>query len=293
MKIKATKGERIYGVINAIIMIFLIVATLYPMLYILFASFSDAESIIKNNGLLLAPIGFNIDAYKYAFENPMLLRSYINTIIVVVIGVSFNLILTSLGAYVLSRQHVFWNKFIMMFIVFTMFFSGGLVPFYLTIKDLHLDNTLWALIFPSAINTFNLIIMRTAFAAVPKSLEESAKIDGANHFVIMLKIVLPLSTAVIGVITLYYAVAHWNSWFNAMIFLRDRELFPLQLMLREILIENRTDDMLTSVSDGDMFQISETVKYAIIIITTLPILFIYPFVQKYFVKGVMVGAVKE
>jgi putative aldouronate transport system permease protein len=200
--------------------------------------------------------------------------------------------MTALGAYVLSRRNVMWNKVFIFVIVLTMFFNGGLVPLYLTVKGVGLIDSLWAPVIPFAISTFNLIIMRTAFMSVPDSLEESAKIDGANHFTILFKIILPLSMPVIAVMTLYYAVEKWNGWFYSSIFIKDRELFPLQLILREILIANQTDSMSAGADMGDRFQIGETIKYATIMVATVPILCVYPFVQKYFVKGVMVGALK-
>jgi putative aldouronate transport system permease protein len=255
------------------------------------ASISDGSEIISHTGALFKPLGFSLEAYKLVFNNPMVGRGYLNTIFVVVVGVSINILMTSVGAYFLSRKDVFWKKYVMMAIVFTMYFSGGLIPFYFTVKGLHLDNTLWALIIPGMISTFNLIIMRTAFMAIPDSLEESAKIDGANHFTILFRIVLPLAGPTIAVMILYYGVGHWNSWFNAMIFLRKRELYPLQLILREILIQNSFTDNGLSTGD-DALKLAEVMKYAIIMVGTLPILCIYPFLQKYFVKGVMIGAVK-
>jgi putative aldouronate transport system permease protein len=182
---------------------------------------------------------------------------------------------------------------IMMLIVFTMFFSGGLIPNYLLVSELGMLNTRWALIIPGAISTYNLIIMRTSFQGIPASLEESAKIDGANDFTILFRIILPLSLPIVSVMILFYGVSHWNAWFNALLYLRDRDLYPLQLVLREILITNSTDSMTTGASDIDKALISETIKYAAIIVATVPVLFLYPFLQKYFVKGVMIGAVKE
>ncbi|MBY9085297.1 carbohydrate ABC transporter permease, partial [Paenibacillus sp. HN-1] len=200
--------------------------------------------------------------------------------------------ITALGAYVLSRKQVFWNKYFMIMITFTMFFSGGLIPLYLVVKGVGLTNSLWATILPFTISTFNLIIMRTSFQSIPDSLEESAKIDGANQFTILFKIIIPLSMPVLAVMGLYYAVDKWNGWFYASIFLKDRELFPLQLILREILVLGSTDSMSTSANAGEQQQIGETIKYATIMIATLPILCVYPFVQRYFVKGVMIGALK-
>jgi putative aldouronate transport system permease protein len=265
---------------------------LYPMLYVAFASLSNPNDFMEHQGLLLAPAGFSTSAYHAVFRNPMIGRGYLNTMFILIVGLIINIIMTSFGAYFLSRKNIVLKNIIMFLIVFTMFFSGGLIPFYFTVKSLHLDNTLWALILPAAINTFNLIIMRTAFASIPDSLEESAKLDGAGHFTILFKIVLPLSLPTIAVMVLYYGVAHWNSWFNAMIFLRNRELYPLQLVLREILVVNNTDSMTLGGSTADKEQISETIKHAVIIVATLPILLLYPFLQKYFVKGALIGAIK-
>lgn len=290
--IKVSKGEKIFNVFNIIFMIVLMIITVYPLLHVLFASVSDSNQLLAHRGLLLKPIGFNLQAYKMVFKNPMIVRGYFNTIFVVVVGVTLNIIMTSLAAYVLSRKDVLWKSTMMFFIVFTMFFSGGLIPFYFTVKSLHIDNSYLALILPVAINTFNLIIMRTSFAAIPDSLEESAKLDGASHFTILFRIILPLSLPIVAVMVLYYSVAHWNAWFNAMIFIQDRELFPLQLILREILIQNDTSNMSTGVGVGDQEAIGESIKYACIVVATLPILCVYPFLQKYFVKGALVGAVK-
>ena len=292
MKIKESKSYQAFTVFNTVFMIFLMVIMLYPMLYVLFASLSEADLLMANKGFLLHPAGFSFSAYKATFQNPMLLSGYLNTIIIVVAGVTVNLIMTAIGAYFLSRRGVMLQKYVMMMIIFTMFFGGGLIPTYLNIKRLGLDNSLLALIIPGAISTYNLVIMRTSFQGIPESLEESAKLDGAGHLTILFRIVLPLSKAVFAVIALYYAVGHWNSWFNAMIYLHDRDKYPLQLVLREILISNDTNSMMSGVAVGDQQTIAETIKYAIIVVATAPILCIYPFVQKYFVKGVMVGAVK-
>lgn len=292
MKIKVNPGERIFNIFNILLMCLLMFITLYPLWHVAMASISDGGEIMAHSGALFKPLGFSLEAYKMVFQNPMVARGYMNTAFVVIVGVSINILMTSLGAYFLSRKDVFWKKYIMMAIVFTMYFSGGLIPFYFTVKGLHLDNTLWALILPGMISTFNLIIMRTAFAAIPDSLEESAKIDGANHFTILFRIILPLAGPTIAVMILYYGVGHWNAWFNAMIFLRKRELYPLQLVLREILIQNSFTDSALGSNGDDAASLAEIMKYAIIMVATLPILCIYPFLQKYFVKGVMVGAVK-
>lgn len=290
MKIKRSLGERSFNVFNIVFMTLLMFITLYPLWHVAMASVSDGVEVMKHSGPIFYPLGFSVSAYELVFKNPMISRGYLNTMFVVVVGVTVNILMTSLAAYVLSRKGVMWRNLIMMAIVFTMFFGGGLIPFYLTVKGLHLDNKLWALIIPSAISTFNLIIMKTAFETIPDSLEESAKLDGASHFTILWRIIVPLAAPTIAVMVLYYGVGHWNSWFNAMVFLRKRELFPLQLILREILIQNSNSD--TTGMAVDQVQASETIKYAVIMVATLPILFIYPFLQKYFVKGVMIGAVK-
>ena len=292
MKIKQSIGQRVFSCINAILMLLLVIVTLYPMLHIAFASVSSPNELMAHQGILLKPAGFSLASYEAVFKNPMIASGYMNTLFVVIVGVILNIILTSMGAYFLSRKNIMLKNAIMFFIVFTMFFSGGLIPFYFTVKNLHIDNTLWALILPVSISTFNMIIMRTAFLNIPDSLEESAKLDGAGHFTILFRIILPLSLPTVAVLILYYGVAHWNSWFNAMIFLRKREMFPLQLVLREILIANDTNSMSLGVSAGDQEMISQTIKYAVIMVTTLPILALYPFLQKYFVKGALVGAVK-
>ncbi len=285
-------GERTFdvGVYSALII--LVAVTLYPLLYVLFASFSEANQLIVNKGILWKPLGFSLEAYESVMRNPGILNGYRNTLFIVVAGLSVNLIMTALGAYVLSRKNVLWNNAFMIFIVFTMFFHGGLIPLYLVVKGVGLLNSLWSTIIPFAVSTFNLIIMRTAFMSVPDSLEESAKIDGANHFTILFRIIIPLSMPVIAVMILYYAVDKWNGWFYASVFIQKRELFPLQLVLREILISNATDSMSAGADAGDRFQIGETIKYATIMVATVPILCIYPFVQRFFVKGVMIGSLK-
>lgn len=277
----------IYGILTG-----LVIVTLYPLLYVIFASVSDAGALIAFKGILWRPLGFSLEAYRSVMDNPGILAGYRNTLFIVVFGVTLNLFMTSLGAYVLSRKNVMWNKVFMFMIVFTMFFHGGLVPMYLIVKNVGLLDSLWATIIPFSMSTFNLIIMRTAFMGIPDGLEESAKIDGANHFTILFRIILPLSMPVIAVMVLYYAVDKWNGWFYASVFIKSRELFPLQLVLREILISNSTDSMSTGASAADRHQIGETIKYATIVVATLPVLCIYPFVQRYFVKGVMVGSLK-
>ncbi|WP_426447378.1 carbohydrate ABC transporter permease [Paenibacillus sp. S-38] len=290
---RRTWEERMFDGSNALFMVLLSILTLYPFLYVAFASLSDPASLMQHRGLLLMPEGFSLDAYKAVFDNPMIPAGYRNTLFYVTAGTAINLFMTSLGAYVLSRKGLYFRNAMMFFIVLTMFFQGGLIPTYLLVSSLGMIDTPWAMLLPGAISTWNLIIMRTSFQAVPVSLEESARIDGANDWTILFRVIIPLSLPVIAVMILFYGVGHWNAWFGAMLYLRDRELYPLQLVLREILITNSTDNMTTGASSLDKIPIGETIKYATIIAATIPILLLYPFLQKYFVKGVMIGAIKE
>ncbi|MCI8520759.1 MAG: carbohydrate ABC transporter permease [Clostridia bacterium] len=290
---KISTGRKVFIGINGIILFLTVLVTIYPLIYVIFASLSDPARLMAFQGALIKPEGFSLAAYTSVLDNPMIWKGYLNTIIVVILGVSLNMALTIIAAYFFSRRNVYFSKFFMLIVMITMFFSGGMVPTYLLMKDLHLLDTLLALIIPGAINTTNMIIMRTAFYNVPQSLEEAAMIDGAGHFITLTRVILPVILPTVMVITLYYTVGHWNSWFNAAIYIREKGLYPLQLVLREILILSDTSSMQQDSSVTDQVMIGETIKYAVIVVSTLPILCLYPFLQKYFVKGVMVGAVKE
>jgi putative aldouronate transport system permease protein len=262
------------------------------MIYVLFASLSNNNLIMQHTGLLLSPKGFSITAYQRVFQNPMILLGYRNTLFVLVVGVALALLMTSIGAYFLSRKNVLFKKPIMLGVTFTMFFSGGLIPTYLNLLDLGLTNTLWGLILPGMISTFNMIIMRTSFMQIPESLTEAAVIDGAGHIRVLFNVILPLSKAIIAVMVLYYGIGIWNSWFWASVILRNRELLPLQVILREILLQNSVMDMTGGGGVGDQESIAMTIRYATIIVATVPVLCLYPFLQKHFAKGVMIGSVK-
>lgn len=290
---RLSMGDRLFDAVNVTFMIIVCFVTLYPFMYVVSSSLSDPSLLIQHRGMLWLPVGFNLDAYQSVFNNPMIRTGYMNTLFLVVVGTTLNVFMTALGAYVLSRQHVMWRNLLMFLIVFTMFFSGGLIPNYLLVMKLGMVNSLAALIFPTMISAFNLIIMRTSFQALPIALEESAKIEGANDFTVLFRIILPLSMPVVAVMILFYGVTHWNAWFHAAIYLRSRDLYPLQLILREILITNSTDSMMVGVGVGDRIPIGETIKYATIMVATVPVLLLYPFLQKYFIKGVMIGALKE
>ncbi len=293
MKKKRSTGELVFDCFNIAFLIIIMVITLYPFLHVAFASFSDPIRLAGHRGLLFHPLSFTIEAYRAVFLNPNILSGYKNTLIYLTIGTTINMLLTTTGAYALSRKKMKYGNIIMFGITFTMLFNGGLIPTYLLVKKLNMVDTLWALTIPNAVNTMNLIIMRTSFQSIPDSLEESAKIDGANDFVVFTKIALPLSMAVVAVMILFYSVSHWNSWFNAAVYIRKREKYPLQLILREILIQNQMDSMMTgSAPTDDRALIEVTIKYATIMVSTLPILIVYPMLQKYFIKGVMIGAIK-
>lgn len=290
-------SDKVVDVINYSILLILAVVTLYPMLYVLFASVSNPVLFKMHQFvILLKPLGFQLDAYKLVFQNPMIVRGFLNTLIYMCGGVAISMAITFLGAYALSRKGYALKRFFTFAIMFTMYFSGGLVPTFLWVMQMGMLDTVWAILLPNALSTYNMIVMRTALAAIPPSLEESAKIDGANDFTVMVRIMLPLCIPTIAVVGLWYSVGRWNEWFNAVIYLRTRVLFPIQLILREILITGTAESMAASAASGsadDLTAVRELLKYAAIIITTVPILFIYPFIQKYFVQGMMLGSVKE
>ena len=288
--IRISTSQKIFDGFNIIFMFIFMILMLYPMYYVIVASFSSAPRLMAHTGLLLKPLNFTTAAYRNVISNSMIPSGYRNTLFIVTVGTLINVILTSFGAYYLSRKNQTAGRAVGLFILFTMFFSGGMIPIYLNVDSLGLTNKLWAVIIPNAINTFYLFIMRTAFGGIPESMEESAKLDGANHLTILFQIYLPLSKAVLAVMILYYGVDHWNAWFNAMLYIRNRSLYPLQLILREILIANDTTFLVNMIVDAEM--VSEAIKYAVIVVVTIPILCLYPFLQKYFVKGVMIGAIK-
>lgn len=293
MNVLAKTGEKAFDAANALLMIALVAVTLYPFLYVVFASLSEPSELVRHRGLLAGPAGFSLESYRLVLHNPAIASGYRNTLFYAAAGTALNLVMTSFAAYALSRRGVLLANKVMFAIVFTMFFSGGLIPTYLNIRNLHLFDSPLVMIVPSAISTWNLLIMRTSFQHIPAALEESARIDGANDFTILFRIFIPVSLPIMAVMTLFYGVAHWNSYLDAMIYLRDRNLYPLQLILQEILITTSTESMTSSFSDYDKGLIQETIKYATIIVATLPILLLYPFLQRYFVKGVMLGSIKE
>lgn len=291
-KYKLTLGDITFDIINTIVLLFLTVVCLYPIYYCVVASISDPTAMTASGGVMLWPKGLQFEAYKAVASNKEIVSGYLNTLFYVIIGTLLNVVLSIMGAYVLSRKQLLLKGFLNMYVALTMFVSGGMVPLYLLVKGIGLLNSRWAIILVVAVNTYNLIMARTYFSTIPASLEESARIDGASELRILFSIMVPLSGPIIAVISLYYAVGHWNSWFNEMIYLSDRSKYPIQLFLREILILNQVSAASQDFS-ADKLPLAESIKYATIVVATLPILCVYPFAQKYFVKGVMIGAVKE
>jgi putative aldouronate transport system permease protein len=287
---RLTTGDIVFYVIDYFLIFLVILVTLYPFVYIFSASISESSALGRGE-VWLFPKGFNLDAYKIVFDDQQVWTSYSNTIWYVVVGTAINMFLTTITAYPLSRKKFSGRDKIMMFIAFTMFFSGGLVPGYLLVRKLGLINTRWAIVLPAGISTWNMIIMRTFFEGIPESLHEAATIDGCSDMRILFKIFLPLSLPVIAVMVLFYAVGHWNSYFSALVYINDQNLYPLQMHLRKILIQFNQNEMLDQLTEGRDV-VGQSVRYATIIVSTVPILMVYPFLQKYFVKGVMVGAIK-
>ena len=287
-------GYKVFTAFNTLFLLLVIFITAYPIYYVVAASLSDATALTRNSSPLIFPLPpVSLTAYDLVFRNPLVLTGYLNTFIILIVGLAFNLGLTIVGAYCLSLKNAMLMKPVSYMILFTMYFSGGMIPTYVLIRSLGMIDSLWSLILPGAINTYNLLIMRSAFAAIPDSLYEAAYLDGASHPRIMARIYVPLSGATLAVMLLYYAVGHWNAWFNASLYIRSAEKYPLQLVLRQILIMNENSNINATLTDnGEQALYADQIKYALIVVSTLPILILYPFLQKFFDKGVMIGALK-
>lgn len=281
------KKNSLFDYANLAIMLLIVVITAYPIYYMFIVSISSGTAVLRGDVLFL-PQGINFDAYKLVMKDSSIMQAYQNTIKYTVIGVAINLFFTALCAYPLARRHLYGSTLIGFLVVFTMFFDGGLIPRYMVVHGLGMVNTIWALFIPTAINVFYLILMRTFFSAIPEEVHESATMDGAGEWRKFIQIVLPLSLPVMATMFIFYAVHHWNSFFPALIYLNDKDLQPVQIILRNIVIEGdmaeQSSEMVTIV--GQNF------KYAFVMVVILPILAVYPFMQKYFVQGAMLGAVK-
>ncbi|GIN56252.1 carbohydrate ABC transporter permease [Lederbergia ruris] len=291
---KQTIGDRAFGIVNFLLLCLILVIVIYPLIFVLSASISNPELLLKGE-IRLLPKEITFDGYAKVFKNKDVMRGYLNTFIYTGVGTVINLMMTTAGAYALSRKNLYGRNVITALLIFTMFFSGGMIPTYLVIKELHMLNTIWAMVIPGAISVYNLIIMRTFFqTSIPNEIEEAAHIDGCSNLQTLFRIVLPLSTPIIAVMTLFYAVSHWNSFFDGLIYLTDRSKFPLQLILREILIQEDVADMDATMVESVVQQAMsvEGMKYALVVVANIPVLIMYPFVQKYFVKGVMIGSLK-
>ncbi|MCL2834885.1 MAG: carbohydrate ABC transporter permease [Treponema sp.] len=294
MRVRQSKSDIIFDCINLTLLTIILIIVLYPLIYVVSASLSQPLAVFQGKMWLL-PVGFTTDAYTRVFQNKGILNGYLNTIIYAVVGTSFNVIMTIMGAYPLSRKDFYGRKLLTAFITITMFIQAGLIPNYLVIRSLKLIDTFWVMIFPRAIVVYNLIVMRSFFQnTIPDELYESAFIDGASNTRALLNIVLPLSAPVLAVMILLYGVDHWNAYFHPLLYLSTRSRFPLTLILREILIMNDFSDMISTGNEtiADLQLRVESMKYAVIVIASAPVLALYPFLQRYFVKGVMLGAIK-
>lgn len=292
-RIGVSTADKIYYRIISVVLAFITLIILYPLVYIVSASFSSPQAV--NNGqVILWPVDITLDGYKAVFKNKYIGSGYLNTIFYTLAGTAINMVLTTTAAYALARRTLPFRRPLMLVFTFTMMFSGGMIPNYILMMKLNLLDTRWAMLLPGALSVYNMIIARTFIEGIPAELHEAAEVDGCNDYVYFFKVVIPLSGTMLAVIALFYAVAHWNSYFNAYLYLTKRELYPMQIILREILIANTfSADMIadpeTMMARSGM---AELLKYSLIIVSSLPILALYPFLQKHFAKGVMIGAVK-
>jgi multiple sugar transport system permease protein/putative aldouronate transport system permease protein len=293
-RIKEARGDRVFTVINAAILVIFTLSVLYPILYVVSSSFSSADAVMAGR-VVVYPVEFTLDGYKAVFNYPRIWVGFMNSLFYAVVGTTVNVIMTLIAAYPLSRRDLFGRTAFLSLFLFTMLFSGGLIPTYLLVRQLGLLNTRWALIFPQSLSVWNLLITIAFFrTSIPPEMLEAAQLDGANDLQHFIRIVLPLSSSIIAVIGLFYAVSHWNQFFSALLYLGRAEMHPLQLVLREILVQNQVDmAMLGDVREMARRQgVVELLKFSSIVVASVPVLLAYPFVQRHFVKGIMLGAVK-
>ncbi|MNH91180.1 L-arabinose transport system permease protein AraQ [compost metagenome] len=285
------KKLSVFQVINVIILLAIAMIMIYPFLYVLSVSLSENIYVMKG-AITWYPKGFNLDMYKLVLKDPQILTAYMNTLLYVVLGTAISLIITSLGAYSLARKDMLFHKQATILIIITMFFQGGMIPTFLAVKSLGIMDSVWAMVLPAAVSTWNLLVMRTFFTSFPKELEEAGLMDGLNDFGIFVRIVAPLSKAVFATIGLFYAVAMWNNFTMPLLYLRNPDLFPLQVVLRNIVLSGVNLTGEAAGVGGDAMIVEESLKFTTIMVSTIPILLLYPMLQKYFVKGVMIGSVK-
>lgn len=289
---RRTKGERTFDLVNYVVLSVVAFATLYPMLNILAQSFSN-EVAIRTSKVNLWPVGFNWQTYQAVTSDAMFWRNYANTVLYTVVATTISMVLTTSYAYVLSKRYLRGRTLLIWIAVFTMFFSGGLIPNYVLIDALGWKNTIWAVVVPGAISVFNLLIMKSSFEALPVEMEEAAAIDGLSPIQTLIRIYLPLSKAILATMILFYAVANWNAWFGAFLYFDRRELFPVTIYLRNLIAGVTSANDVGAAGNIDaQTQINANIKAVTVVLTTVPILCVYPFVQKYYVSGVMLGSVK-
>jgi len=290
---KESLSSRIFDVFNTLFMIFIIVIMLYPFLHVIALSLSETSEIMKGN-VNIIPRGFNVEGYKLILTSPQLWIAYKNTIIYAVLGTFITLLFTSLMAYPLAINDFVAKKFITVYLTITMFFSGGLIPTFLLIRNLGLINTIWVMVLPGCVSAYNVVVFRTFFQGISPELRESAYLDGANDFIILFAIILPLSKALLATFGLFSMVGHWNSWFDALIYLNEEKKYPIQMILRKILFVSNA----SAANDAAQVMIEsrlvhpKNIQMAVIVVTIAPIMCVYPFLQKYFVQGVMIGSIK-
>ncbi len=290
---KSSMGDRVFYTVNTVILGLLALIVLYPLYFIIIASFSEADAVLTGK-VVFYPVDVTFAGYQKIIERMDVWKGYLNTIIYTVLTVIMALLVTIPAGWALSRKNLPGKKFWMIYFIIPMFFGGGLIPFYNVMSRLNLINTIWAIILPAVLSVWNLFMTKTFFeTSIPSGLIEAANIDGAGHFQIFFQLVLPLSKAIIAVMALYYAVGQWNSYFNAMIFLQDESLYPLQLVLKEILIASESTVGGSGETILEQYRLANQLKYVSVIVSSIPVIMLYPFVQKYFAQGVMMGSLKE
>ncbi len=293
-KIRPTVFDRVFNVINLALITLVLVLVAYPLLYVISASYSD-PILVSSGKVVLLPKGFTLEGYQKIFESAEIWQSFFNSVRYTLIGTTLNIVMTVMAAYPLSRRGLVGRRPLLLVMTFTMYFSGGMIPAFLVVKLLGLYNTFWALVIPGAISTYNMIVMRSFFeSSIPEELHDAANIDGCDDYQYLLKILLPLSKPVLAVMVLFYGTGHWNAFFNAIIYLRNAADYPLQVVLRNILLKNvLSENMITDFGGAATYShTAEIIKYGLIIVSSIPMLAVYPFVQKHFVKGVMIGSIK-
>ena len=291
--LRSEKADIVFDIAVTLLLLAIFIIIGYPLIYVLSASFSDPFAVISGQ-VWLYPVDFSTLGYQTIFRDASLVRSFLNSVRVTFLGTAINITATVMAAYPLSVKDFYGRNVFMGILTFTMFFSGGLIPFFLLVRDLGLYNTYWALVLPGAISVYNVIVARTFFQnSIPAELYEAAELDGCSDIYYLLRVVIPLSAPILAVLVLFYAVGHWNAFFSHMIFLRDRHLFTFQMILRNILIQNQTDAMLADAGVMRRTQgLADLLRFSLIVVSSVPMLLLYPFIQRHFVRGVMIGALK-